>query len=80
MDAYWATQDQALIPFIAPQLYHTPLLVRNSPKPHHEQLILYPTAGQAVKWDKPQQALQRFVQQIKNAAKLKEGFWSRLKR
>ena len=75
IETYWATQHQALIPLIAPQLYHTPLLVRNSPQPHHEQLILYPTAGEAVKWDKPQQEVQRFVKQIKNAAKLKWRFW-----
>ena len=31
IEGYWATQDQALIPLIASQLYHTPLLVRNSP-------------------------------------------------
>ncbi|MCG8341019.1 MAG: HEAT repeat domain-containing protein, partial [Cytophagales bacterium] len=73
IETYWATQNQGLkqglIPIIATQLYHTPLLVRTSLKPHHQQLILYPTAGKHVKWDKPQQEVQRFVQQIKNAAK-----------
>ena len=84
MDAYWATQDQALkqglIPLLAPQLYHTPLSVQTIPHSDKQRLILYPTAAKPVEWDKPQQEVQRFVQQIKNAAKLKEGFWSRLKR
>ena len=80
MEGYWATQNQALIPLIAPQLYHTPLSVQTIPHSQQQRLILYPTAGAAVKWDKPEQEVQRFVQQIKKAAKLKEGFWSRLKR
>ena len=75
MEGYWATQDQALIPLIAPQLYHTPLSVQPIPHSDKQRLILYPTAGQPIPWDKPEQELQRFVQQIKNAAKLKEGFW-----
>ena len=76
IESYWATQKQALIPLIAPQLYHTPLLVRTSQKQHQQRLVLHPTAGQSVTWDKPQQEVQRFVQQIKNAAKLREwSFW-----
>ncbi|MCG8340607.1 MAG: HEAT repeat domain-containing protein, partial [Cytophagales bacterium] len=75
IESYWATQKQALIPLIAPQLYHTPLLVRTSQQ-HQQRLVLHPTAGQSVTWDKPQQEVQPFVQQIKNAAKLREwSFW-----
>ena len=77
--SYWDTQDQALIPLIAARLYHTPLVVQTSPQRHHEQLVLYPTAGEPVKWEKPQQEVQRFVQQIKNAAQLKWRFWPFLK-
>ena len=76
IETYWATQDQGLkqglIPLIATQLYHTPLLVRNSPKPHHQWLILYPTAGQSIKWEKPHEEVQPFVQQIQRAAKQKQ--------
>ena len=75
MDAYWATQDQALIPFIATRLYHTPLSVQPIPHSDKQRLILYPTAEAPVKWEQPQQAVQRFVQQIKKAAKLKWRFW-----
>ena len=69
MDAYWATQDQVLIPIIATQLYHTPLSVQTIPHSQDQRLVLYPTAGQAVAWEQPQQAVQRFVQQIQGAAK-----------
>ncbi|MCG8340707.1 MAG: ankyrin repeat domain-containing protein, partial [Cytophagales bacterium] len=72
IDTYWATQNQALIqlivPLIATRLYHTPLLVRTrSQKQNHQQVVLYPTAGQHVKWEKPLQEVQNFVQQIKSA-------------
>ncbi|MCG8339957.1 MAG: NACHT domain-containing protein, partial [Cytophagales bacterium] len=67
IETYWATQKQGLIPIIATQLYHTPLLVRTSLKPHHQQVVLYPTAGQSITWDKPHEEVQRFVQQIKSA-------------
>jgi hypothetical protein len=83
MDAYWATQNQGLnpgpIPIIATQLYHTPLVVRTSKKQDQKQIVLYPTTGKPITWDKPQQEVQRFVQQIKNAAKLKWRFWPFLK-
>ena len=77
--SYWATQDQAikqgLIPLIAARLYHTPLLVQNTPHSEDQRLVLYPSAGQRVEWKKPQQEVQRFVQQIQRAAKLKWRFW-----
>ena len=73
---YWATQNQALkqrlIPLIAPQLYQTPLVVRTSLKPNHQQLILYPTAGKPIPWDKPEQEVKNFVKLIKSAAKRRE--------
>ena len=69
IDTYWATQNQALIPLIAARLYHTPLSVQTIPYSQDQRLILYPTAGQAVKWDKPQQEAQNFVKRIQGAAK-----------
>ncbi|MCG8341064.1 MAG: HEAT repeat domain-containing protein, partial [Cytophagales bacterium] len=76
IETYWATQNQALIPIIVPliatRLYHTPLMVRTIPNSEEQQLILYPTAGKpVVTWKKPNQEVQRFVQQIKSAAKLR---------
>ena len=73
IETYWATQNQGLkqglIPIIATQLCYTPLLVRTSSKPHHQQIVLYPTAGQHVKWEKPLQEVQNFVTQIQSAVK-----------
>ena len=69
INAYWATQHQALIPFIATRLYHTPLSVQHIPYSQDQRLLLYPMAGKRVKWEKNHQEVQRLVQLIKSAAK-----------
>ena len=66
---YWATQDQTLIPVITTQLYHTPLLVQTSQEQNQQRLVLYPTTGQSVAWEKPHQEVKHFVQLIQSAAK-----------
>ena len=76
IETYWATQNQALkqgiIPLIATQLYHTPLVVRTSLKPNLQRLVLHPTAGKPIPWEKPAQEVENFVKQIKSAAKQRE--------
>ena len=69
IEGYWSTQNQTLIPLIATKLYQTPLSVQNIPHSERQRLILYPTAGQAVKWEKNRQEVQRLVQLIQNAIK-----------
>ena len=73
MDAYWTTQHQALIPLIAARLYHTPLSVQTIRNSQDQRLVLYPSAGEErVEWKKTHEEVQRFVQQIKSAAKQKQ--------
>ncbi|GMH37964.1 hypothetical protein BSKO_05848 [Bryopsis sp. KO-2023] len=69
MDGYWASHNPVCIPTIAAKLYHTALTVRNSPKRHHQRLVLYPSGGQTVKWDIPQKEVQPILQQIQTAAR-----------
>ena len=69
IEGYWATKNRTLIPLIATKLCQTPLSVQNIPHSEKQQLILYPTAGDSVKWEKNHQEVQRFVQLIKSATK-----------
>ena len=68
IDIYWDTQNQALIPLIVPQLYQTPLSVQNIRNSQEQRLILYPSAGQSIPWNKPHEEVQHFVQLIKSNA------------
>ncbi|GMH43934.1 hypothetical protein BSKO_11868 [Bryopsis sp. KO-2023] len=69
MDGYWATHSPTCIPTIVAKLFRMPLSIQNSPKRHHQRLVLYPSAGQVFKWDIPKKEVQPFLQQIQRAAR-----------
>ena len=59
IEAYWATKDPQLLPYITHGLYHLPLVA------HQGHLKLYMQAGKSRKWSYPHSEIERFASLIK---------------
>ena len=67
LEHYWSTSNAtSLIPYIAPRLYHTPLVISKSVWSGHQRVFLYAAAGQAREWRQPQGVLERFVGDVQD--------------
>ena len=64
---YWSRPDTRLIPYIAPRLYHTPLVIAQSVRSGPQRVSLYAAAGQAREWRKPQEILEDFKRYVQDA-------------
>ncbi len=65
ISGYWATQDDALLPFIAEDYFRTPFFTCSNDDGDRPILVLYNTAGQRVEWeDGPNQLVQTFGDKI----------------
>ena len=64
---YWSTPDARLIPYIAPRLYHTPLVVSKSARKGPQRVFLYAAAGQAREWRQSQEVLEDFKRYVQDA-------------
>ena len=54
---YWSMPDFRLIPYIAPRLYHTPLVVSERVRSGNQRVSLYAAAGQVREWRKLQEGV-----------------------
>ena len=69
LQGYWDHPDGRLIPYIAPRLYHTSLVI-NSAQQGEQQVILYAAAGNPREWRWPQEAVGHFKKRIQDAPSL----------
>ena len=60
LEGYWNRPDDGLIPYIAPRLYHTSLVIKSAQK-GDQQVFLYAAAGNPREWKCPQEAVKRFT-------------------
>ena len=69
LEGYWDNLDTRLIPYIAPRLYHIPLVIQSAQQ-GQQQVILYAAAGNPYKWEWPQEAVGHFKKRIQDASSL----------
>ena len=74
---YWSTTDTSLIPYIAPRLCHTPLVIKSARK-GAQQVLLYAAVGQAREWRQPQRVVENFERHVKDAVSQLSEVESRL--
>ncbi|MEO1219642.1 MAG: HEAT repeat domain-containing protein, partial [Bacteroidota bacterium] len=61
IDHYWGIKDQRAISFLVPRLYEVALTIEDD----KNQVILYPSIGQPVKWTRSREELESFKQLIR---------------
>ena len=65
LQKYWGSPDDRLIPYIAPRLYHAPLVIKDD-----QQVCLYAAAGNPRKWEGFQETVRCFTKLVQNRQSL----------
>ena len=83
LEYYWAREDRRLIPYITRGIYHTPLVISESPP----QVILYATENKPCKWSLPSASIKVLQDLIKDELsqieklpplyKIDQSYWER---
>ena len=69
LEGYRDRSDDRLIPYIAPRLYHTSLVIKSAQK-GAQQVFLYAAAGNPREWKWPQEAVRRFTKLVRDEQSL----------
>ncbi|MEO1219112.1 MAG: hypothetical protein AAFV97_01275 [Bacteroidota bacterium] len=68
MNYYWATKDVCVISLLVPRLYQDALTVQGHNGSGQQKLVLHPTEGKSVQWERSCEEAEHFKQLIQNAA------------
>ncbi|MEO1301333.1 MAG: HEAT repeat domain-containing protein [Bacteroidota bacterium] len=67
INMYWLRpNNKAIVHFIVPRIYATPLISQGSKEESKWRLVLYPNAGDAIIWEKAQEEVRNFEKLVQD--------------